>query len=542
MTDNDPKISFIVPAYNGADTIEESVESIFNGNFEAGDEVIIVNDCSPDDTEKKILSLKKKYPQQIVYLKNNANKGCPATRNVGISAAKNPLIFNLDQDNILVPGSIKKLKKNLLDEKADVSAFSEFHYFKKNVKEITHKWIYDKKILTLADFLSGHINPGPGGNFLYTKKSWEKIGGYWEYGRGSHEAWGFSLKQLANDAKFVVLPHSYYFHRYGHDSLFVTEARKDGEGSRISTKMLMNFIHLITEKDAEYIKNNPSWFDNLSQRPLRLKTGEVGTTGYKVNLDRRNTVIAFLKKNTLAQKLRSIYKQIRGRRKFLKQYEIFRRMSESDRGFIINAENQKMILGEDTERTKFDAHYIYHPAWAARIVKKVNPEFHTDISSTLTFSSLLSAFIPVKFYDYRPAHLTLSHLTSDKADLQKLPFEDNSIRSLSCMHTVEHIGLGRYGDPIDPDGDLKAISELKRVLSNNGDLLFVVPLGKPQIRFNAHRIYSYAQIMDYFSDLKLEEFSLIPDNAETAGMITDATKELADKQTYGCGCFWFKKP
>ncbi len=109
------------------------------------------------------------------------------------------------------------------------------------------------------------------------------------------------------------------------------------------------------------------------------------------------------------------------------------------------------------------------------------------------------------------------------------------------MHTIEHIGLGRYGDPIDPDGDLKAISELIRVLATGGNLLFVVPIGKPKICFNAHRIYSYSQIMSYFSALTLKEFSLIPDNAIETGIIPNATKEISGKQTYGCGLFWFVK-
>jgi Caenorhabditis protein of unknown function, DUF268. len=109
------------------------------------------------------------------------------------------------------------------------------------------------------------------------------------------------------------------------------------------------------------------------------------------------------------------------------------------------------------------------------------------------------------------------------------------------MHVIEHIGLGRYGDPLDPDGDLKAISELQRVLAPEGDLLFVVPIGKPMIVFNAHRIYSYEQIAEYFSGFELKEFALIPDNPSEGGLIHDATKEQADSQTYGCGCFWFKK-
>jgi len=153
---------------------------------------------------------------------------------------------------------------------------------------------------------------------------------------------------------------------------------------------------------------------------------------------------------------------------------------------------------------------------------------------------MLSAFVPVKFYDYRPAEMNLDNLSSEKADLRNLPFKDESISSLSCMHTVEHIGLGRYGDPIDPAGDLKAISELKRVLARDGNLLFVVPVGRPKIMFNAHRIYSYSQILDLFSDLKLMEFSLIPDGSEQ-GIIINAGEAQADEQAYGCGCFWFKK-
>lgn len=127
------------------------------------------------------------------------------------------------------------------------------------------------------------------------------------------------------------------------------------------------------------------------------------------------------------------------------------------------------------------------------------------------------------------------------ADLLALPFEDNSIQSLSCMHVVEHVGLGRYGDSLDPDGDLKAIAELKRVLSVGGSLLFVVPIGKPKIMFNAHRIHSYEQIVTYFSELQLQEFALVPDNPKDGGLIRNATEEMSNEQTYACGCFWFKK-
>ncbi|MEI6528160.1 MAG: DUF268 domain-containing protein [bacterium] len=214
------------------------------------------------------------------------------------------------------------------------------------------------------------------------------------------------------------------------------------------------------------------------------------------------------------------------------------KFKKGEKRFSIKSSDFYPCIKDKTVKTGFDAHYVYHTSWAARKVREINPQRHTDISSSLFFSGIVSAFVPTDFYDYRPADLKLSNLTSNNADLTKLPFADNSINSLSCMHTVEHIGLGRYGDPIDTNGDLKAISELKRVLAENGSLLFVVPVGQPKIEFNAHRIYSYEQIISYFPDLSLREFSLITDGGK---FIENSNPELVKNQKYGCGCFWFIK-
>lgn len=197
-------------------------------------------------------------------------------------------------------------------------------------------------------------------------------------------------------------------------------------------------------------------------------------------------------------------------------------------------------LRDKTIKTSFDRHYVYHTAWAVRKVKEINPAVHFDISSTLFFSATLSAFILVKFFDYRPADIALPSLESLQADLLSLPFADNSVCSLSCMHVVEHVGLGRYGDKIDPDGDIKAISELKRVLAPGGSLLFVAPIGKQAIiQFNAHRIYTYDMVRELFSDLTLKEFSLIPERS--GSIIVNAAQADVEKENYACGCFWFKK-
>lgn len=231
------------------------------------------------------------------------------------------------------------------------------------------------------------------------------------------------------------------------------------------------------------------------------------------------------------------------KRAFKKDFENFiSLLNDSQSQFTIRWSDRYPCLEDNTQTTGFDHHYIYHPAWAARILSQTKPAYHVDLSSSLHFCTMVSAFIPVKFYDYRPAKIYLSNLTSDHTDITALPFEDNSIQSLSCMHTVEHIGLGRYGDPIDPNGDLKAIAELKRVLAPGGNLLFVVPVGKDaKIMFNAHRIYTYSQIITYFKNLKLLEFSLITDNPKLHDFIENADPKISEQCTYGCGCFWFRK-
>lgn len=256
----------------------------------------------------------------------------------------------------------------------------------------------------------------------------------------------------------------------------------------------------------------------------------------------RNNIKKLFMYNTLRRIKRIIF-QVKFYLTFpfiIKSYLLYVRKDIKKR-FPIPFASVMPCLFENIPYTRFDTHYVYHTAWAARKVKEIGEENHVDISSSLYFSSIVSAVVPVTFYDFRPVKLNLSNLTSLSADLSKLHFEDNSINSLSCMHTVEHVGLGRYGDPIDPEGDLQAAKELGRVIAKGGSLLFVVPVGKPRIQFNAHRIYSYEMVLSMFPGLTLKEFSLIPDNALKTGMLYNATKEQADKQAYGCGCFWFTK-
>lgn len=211
----------------------------------------------------------------------------------------------------------------------------------------------------------------------------------------------------------------------------------------------------------------------------------------------------------------------------------------SDNRFSCNWEDRYPCLNEATTETAFDPHYLYHPAWAARKLKDRMPVKHVDVSSSIYFVAFVSAFIKIDFYDFRPATLRLSGLNIGHADLINLHLQSESLESISCMHVVEHVGLGRYGDPINPKGDIIAITELKRVTKKGGYILFVVPIGGvAKIAFNAHRIYTYRMIVEAFHDCDLLDFSLVLDNGD---FVSESNEETADSQTYGCACFQFVK-
>ena len=290
MTGNNSKISFIIPAYNCADTLVESIESIFDGNFEDGDEVIIVNDASTDKTWQIINDLQKKYPV-IEAISHNINKGSAAAgRNTGIDYSKNNLIFCLDSDNVLAPNTVPALKKHLLEQNADVATFGELHFFKEDIKKITHKWIFKDGQIKLGGALVGSIWPGPSGNYLFTKKSWLNAGRYNESIGGAYDSWAFGIKQLATGSKMVVMKNSFYYHRAGHESAFIRDKDKI-KVSLIALSVLINFLGMIEEEDVDYIMSKEhrySWFDNLEKRPIRLKNSPVvGMNGFRTNYSKQ---------------------------------------------------------------------------------------------------------------------------------------------------------------------------------------------------------------------------------------------------------------
>lgn len=196
------------------------------------------------------------------------------------------------------------------------------------------------------------------------------------------------------------------------------------------------------------------------------------------------------------------------------------------------------ILSDKVSLTPFDAHYFYQQLWVFENVLKRKPKLHIDVGSTYEMSGYISKITKAKFIDIRPIQTSLKNLEIEKGNILKLKYGSGSVQSLSCLHVVEHIGLGRYGDEIDPEGTKKACFQLKRILAKRGYLYFSTPIGKERICFNAHRVNNPKKILKFFSGLRLVSFSVIDDGGKLQENV-DLNDYL--NLNYGCGLFMFTK-
>lgn len=193
------------------------------------------------------------------------------------------------------------------------------------------------------------------------------------------------------------------------------------------------------------------------------------------------------------------------------------------------------LFDTDPRSQSGGGHYFYQDVWALRHLGAIRPTVHHDFGSRLDgFVAQATAICPVVYWDIRPPHFHLPGLEFREADITDVPLEDGSAASISCLHVAEHIGLGRYGDPIDPLGTEKAITELQRALAPGGVLLFSMPVGRERVEFNAQRIWNPLRVIDLLGKMELVEFSAVTDNNEFLQFIDPGSVANAK---YACGLY-----
>jgi SAM-dependent methyltransferase len=185
-------------------------------------------------------------------------------------------------------------------------------------------------------------------------------------------------------------------------------------------------------------------------------------------------------------------------------------------------------------------HYFYQDLWAARKIFERRPEKHFDVGSRIDgFIAHLLTFMPVAQVDIRPLSSSVRGLTFVQDDATRMDsFPNDSIDSLSSLHVIEHFGLGRYGDPVDPDSWKQAAASFARVLRPGGRLYLSTPIGRERLEFNAHRILSPESVLNACAGLQLISFASVLDDGSFVEGISP--RELGNS-AYACGLFEMTK-
>lgn len=179
----------------------------------------------------------------------------------------------------------------------------------------------------------------------------------------------------------------------------------------------------------------------------------------------------------------------------------------------INFFDLQPCLNDRQSITGIDYYYFYQDMWGANKVFDHKPQCHVDIGSSAWFVGMLSQFTRVISIDVRPLDVILDGLEPIKGDIRQLPFADGTLESLSSLCVIEHIGLGRYGDELDPLGTERAIKEFKRVLKLGGNVYVSVPIDRTnKTYFNANRAFEVQDFIKRFAPLKLAECKFIQGN------------------------------
>lgn len=173
------------------------------------------------------------------------------------------------------------------------------------------------------------------------------------------------------------------------------------------------------------------------------------------------------------------------------------------------------LFDRDAASQTGGGHYFYQDVWALNKLAELAPKQHHDVGSRLDgFVGQATSICPIVHWDIRPVGFRLPNLEFRHGCLTCLPIPDQSIESVSCLHVAEHVGLGRYGDPIDPGGTDNALRELMRLLAPGGQMLLSIPVGKERVCFNGERITNPERVVGILTQLELLEFSVVNDDDE----------------------------
>ena len=193
--------------------------------------------------------------------------------------------------------------------------------------------------------------------------------------------------------------------------------------------------------------------------------------------------------------------------------------------------------------------YFWQDLLVARWIFAAKPQRHVDIGSRVDgFVAHVASFRNIEVLDVRPISTQIPGVVFKQVDLMRgdsLPnFGEGYCDSLSCLHAIEHFGLGRYGDPINPSGHEQGIVNMALLLHPGGTFYLSTPIGQERVEFNAHRVFDPRSIIRLVESqgLMLQQLTVISGGGEVQEVqVTPETLQVLTEATYNLGIFVFTK-
>lgn len=231
---------------------------------------------------------------------------------------------------------------------------------------------------------------------------------------------------------------------------------------------------------------------------------------------------------------------------FLREYAEIRRQAEKVGKDFPFTKLYPCLEEKDGESGIIAEHYFLQDLFVAQKIFQINPSRHVDIGSRIDgFVAHVASFREIEVFDVRGQNLDIANIRFTRADLTAEDFSFvDYCDSLSCLHAMEHFGLGRYGDRLNYRGHLVGWDNMFRMLKQGGKFYFSVPIGEQRIEFNAHRVFSVAYLLRLMEGrYDIDSFSYI--NNENR-LITHAVLDERSVGNnfgchYGCGIFELTK-
>jgi mannosyltransferase OCH1-like enzyme/SAM-dependent methyltransferase len=238
-----------------------------------------------------------------------------------------------------------------------------------------------------------------------------------------------------------------------------------------------------------------------------------------------------------------LLRRLRAFPKFYKDLQLFK--SQTD--WTIQVEPR---LDDAIEQAGSLGEYFWQDLFLARRILELAPEKHVDVGSRIDgFVGHLACTRKLDVIDIRPLTMKIPGVTFHQIDITSLP-ESWLAQSdcVTCLHSIEHFGLGRYGDPLDPDGWKTGLLNLSRLVKPGGRLILSTPIGSQRVKFNSHRIFHPATIAKQATEigLKLDSFAYhsIEGSGESHIVVSEnwgADFDSLGAIKYSLGIFEFKK-